>query len=228
MSPVDESKLGERLRRGLGLRHGGDRRHGERRAQPRAIAGRRRADRRRATLHTLLFSVLTLAPIPAKRLKELPVAPRVRAADPRVTVSMDDFQIVSPEHAYDHLIHEAAREHRVDPALIRSVIRAESGFNARAVSRVGAMGLMQLMPDVADELGVEDPFDPRDNIMGGTRLLRDLLDRHRGNIETTLASYNAGPAAVARHRGRVPPFRETRQYVKRITAWLAKEREMGD
>jgi len=141
---------------------------------------------------------------------------------------MDSFQPLAPAHAYDEIIKDAAAVYDLEPALIRSVMRAESGFNPFAVSRVGAMGLMQLMPDVADELGVVDPFNTRENIMAGSRLLRDLMDRNRGNIETTLASYNAGPGAVANYHGRIPPFRETRDYVKRITGWLAQERATGN
>ena len=88
-------------------------------------------------------------------------------------------------------------------------MRAESGFDPSAVSRAGAMGLMQLMPDVAEAFGVEHPFDPRENIMAGARLLRELLDQHSGNMRLAVASYNAGPTAVANYGGVVPPFRET-------------------
>jgi soluble lytic murein transglycosylase-like protein len=213
----------------LGLRHSTDRRtHGERRSLFRGPGDRRRSDRRRSTLRSLVLSVLTLAAPPAlQKATGLPLIPTARTGG-RVTVSMDDFKAISPAHAYDHIIAEAAAMYSLEPALIRSVVRAESGFNPFAVSRVGAMGLMQLMPDVAEELGVTDPFDPRQNIMGGSRLLRDLLDRSRGNIAITLASYNAGPGAVAIYHGRVPPFRETREYVKRITGWLAQERESGN
>jgi len=114
--------------------------------------------------------------------------------------------------------------YHVDPALIRSVIHAESAFDPSAVSRAGAMGLMQLMPDVAEAFGVEHPFDPRENIMAGARLLRELLDQHHGNIPLVLASYNAGPTAVADWGGVVPPFRETQGYVKRVTGLLADAR----
>lgn len=124
---------------------------------------------------------------------------------------------------YENLIHEAAAHHDVDPSLVRAVIRAESGFDARAVSTAGAQGLMQLMPELSEELGVTDPFDPRQNIFAGVRYLRWLLDRHKGDESLVLASYNAGPGAVDQYDG-VPPFPETQQYVRTISRWLAKER----
>ena len=96
-----------------------------------------------------------------------------------------------------------------------------------AVFPAGAMGLMQLTPRVVEELDVANPFDPRENIMAGARLLRRLLDHHGGNVSMALASYNAGPRAVAQYGNRVPPFRETRRYVRRITGWLEKERAEG-
>ena len=171
----------------------------------------------------MLSALALAAPHTMKRATGLPRIPALHAEGPIVSVSIDGFLALTSVHAYDGLIQEAARTYRVDAGLIRSVIRAESSFNPLAVSRVGAQGLMQLMPHVAAGLGVEDPFNPRENIRGGVRLLRDLLDRLRGNVEMALASYNAGPSAVRRH-GRVPPFRETRAYVKRITTWLAEER----
>lgn len=123
---------------------------------------------------------------------------------------------VSPRAAnYEALIVEHARANRLNPQLVRAVIQAESAFNPRAVSPVGAMGLMQLMPGTARELGVVDPFDPEDNIRGGTKYLRSLLDRFDGEVELALAAYNAGPGAVERYNG-VPPYRETRNYVARI------------
>jgi soluble lytic murein transglycosylase-like protein len=137
----------------------------------------------------------------------------------RVSVEMSNFIPIRADKAYEHYIQEAARRYALDPALIRAVMRTESAFDAGAVSPVGAMGLMQLMPALAEEMGVTDPFDPRDNIMGGARYLRQLLDAHRGNIRLTLASYNAGPGNVRRYRG-VPPFEETRNYVRKITELL--------
>lgn len=109
-------------------------------------------------------------------------------------------------------IEEASRATGLPAALIDAVIRTESGYRPNAVSSAGARGLMQLMPATAAEVGVRDPFDPRQNIMGGARYLRKMFDRF-GSLKLAVAAYNAGPAAVARHRG-IPPFAETRRYVK--------------
>jgi len=145
-----------------------------------------------------------------------------------VSVSMDQFQAVNPERAYDDIIGEAADAYKIDPDLIRAVVRAESAFNPMVVSPAGAQGLMQLMPALTEEMGVTDPFDPRQNIMAGTRLLKDLLTRHKGNVTLTLASYNAGLGNVRKYGGRVPPFKETRNYVKRITSLIADAKQSGD
>jgi soluble lytic murein transglycosylase-like protein len=135
---------------------------------------------------------------------------------------MNDFVALRPDEAYEDLIQQAAEAYEIDPDLIRAVMRTESAFNPMVVSPVGAQGLMQLMPALADEMGVMDPFDPAQNIMGGARYLRQLLDANRGNIPLTLASYNAGPGNVARYNG-IPPFKETRNYVKKITKLLAED-----
>ena len=110
---------------------------------------------------------------------------------------------------YDALIAEAAELYEIPQALIRAVIRVESDYDKRAVSRVGACGLMQLMPRTAREMGVEAIFDPRQNIMGGTRLLRVLANRFRGDIELTLAGYHAGAGAVAKYGNNNPPVSYT-------------------
>jgi soluble lytic murein transglycosylase-like protein len=214
---------------GLEIRHNAERRHGERRTADRGTRNRRQRDRRLNTARGLLFSALAFTiPHHVKQLARDEL-PSVAAPDtgPRVMVSIDSFIPIEPAHAYDDFIREAAAKYDLEPALIRSVIRMESGFDPFAVSRVGAMGLMQLMPAVAEEMGVKDPFDARQNIMGGARILRSLLERHKGNLALTLASYNAGPGAVASYGNRVPPFKETRNYVKRITGWIADERTAG-
>ena len=131
----------------------------------------------------------------------------------------EDYRPLPATIAYNDAIAEAAELYKLDPHLIRAIIRAESAFNPFAVSRAGAQGLMQLMPAVAEELDVLDPFDPRQNIFGGARYLRQLLDRHNGNLNLAVASYNAGPGAVDRYNG-IPPYRETRNYVKKVNLFI--------
>lgn len=118
---------------------------------------------------------------------------------------------------YATIVADAARTHGVDPRLIAAVARRESAWKANAVSHVGAGGLMQLMPATARFLGVNDVFDARQNIFGGTKYLRELLDTFNGDLDLTLAAYNAGPGAVRKYKG-VPPYRETRAYVKAVRA----------
>ena len=208
---------------GLGIRHAGERRHGDRREGERAAPDRRWHNRRRAKLRGLLFSVFALVqPDPVKL-----VAPQVMAG-PRVSTTVNSFVAVPPEHAYDAIIREAAAIHGVSATLIRSVVQAESSFDPSALSRAGAMGLMQLMPDTAEAFGVVNAFDPRENIMAGTRLLKELLTQYRGSIPLTLAGYNAGSGVVARYGGRVPPFKETKNYVKRITSLIADANNGAD
>jgi len=127
--------------------------------------------------------------------------------------------VVQPEltsERLNELIRVTAERHNVNPELVRAVIKAESNGNPQAVSRKGALGLMQLMPSTAMELGVRDVFSPQDNLDAGVRYLRSLLQRYNGDLDRALAAYNAGAGAVDRARG-VPRYRETQDYVKKIT-----------
>ena len=206
---------------GLGLRMGGDRRRHDRRATPRGGHDRRHGDRRKhAAFGGLLMSAFALGGLiyqgrPADLLTtNVPSTQALPAAQAPV----------APDRVYDPIIAEASAEYGVDPELVRAVIRAESRFDPMAESGAGAKGLMQLMPILSKELGVQDPFDPRENIFGGVKYLSKLLDRHNGDVNLALASYNAGPRNVARYRG-VPPFKETRGYVKKIRGMMAQARD---
>jgi soluble lytic murein transglycosylase-like protein len=116
---------------------------------------------------------------------------------------------------YDGLIGEAARLYQLPEPFIRAVVRVESDFNPSVVSRAGAMGLMQLMPKTARSMGVSDPFNARQNILGGTRYLRILANRFKGDLVLTVAAYNAGEGAVQKYDG-IPPYKETQRYVRRV------------
>jgi soluble lytic murein transglycosylase-like protein len=129
---------------------------------------------------------------------------------------------------YDDVIAEHARRNNVRAELVRAVVQVESAFNPRAISRVGAMGLMQLMPATAREFGVLNAFDPVENIRGGVAYLRQLLDRYSNNEELALAAYNAGPGAVDKHNQTVPPYRETKNYVKQVSRITQTNLSNGD
>jgi len=121
------------------------------------------------------------------------------------------------EDKFTPYIEASAKKYGVDPALIRAIIKQESGFNPNAVSCCGAQGLMQLMPATARSLGVRDAFSPAENIEGGTKYIRQLLDRFGGDLQKAIAAYNAGPGAVEEHNG-IPPYKETQNYVKNVLA----------
>jgi soluble lytic murein transglycosylase-like protein len=202
-----------------GMLGGPERRHADRRSNARGTIDRRRISRRRKMRTAVLAAAMSSAPIARPMMVLLPFTPRV-------DVSAEYFAVPANK-AYDSIIQEAADLYDMDPNLIHAVMQAESAFHPYAVSRAGAEGLMQLMPDLSEQMGVNNAFDPRENIMGGTRYLKRLLDYHDGNIELALASYNAGPGNVDRYRG-VPPFRETRNYVKTIKQILAARKRSAE
>ncbi|MBW2466996.1 MAG: transglycosylase SLT domain-containing protein [Deltaproteobacteria bacterium] len=155
------------------------------------------------------YGVMHFTNVPADpRYKELPGFERIR--------------ITAIRGRYGQFIKMAADRYRLDPELIRAVIKVESSFNPFAVSKKGAMGLMQLMPETAKEMKVMEPFEARDNIMGGSRYLRKLLDQFEGDLRLGLAAYNAGPNRII--AGRIPAIDETEQYVKKVLYEYGKYR----
>jgi hypothetical protein len=204
------------------LRSGHDRRQSDRRSVPRANE-RRRGDRRRAgALAGLLAGSMGLL-----------AHSKMRSSEP-LTPSGIEMPSIGPEplpspslpaSPYERFIQEAASLYDVSADLVRAVIQTESNFDPRAVSGAGARGLMQLTPITLRELKMKiDPFDPRENILAGTKYLSMMLDRHDGNVPLALASYNAGPGAVRKHRG-IPPFKETRGYVKKVQTAMQEAAE---
>ena len=127
-----------------------------------------------------------------------------------------DAMLLARAGQYDSIIEKAALSAAVEPNLLRAVIVVESGFNSRAVSKRGAVGLMQLMPATATRFGVSNPYDPRENVHGGARYLKFLIDRFGQDVRLALAAYNAGEEAVDRNGGQIPPFTETMAYVPRV------------
>jgi soluble lytic murein transglycosylase len=127
---------------------------------------------------------------------------------------------------YGSIIEQASQTFNLESSLIKAVIKAESGFDHEATSEKGAQGLMQLMPETADELAVEDPYNPEENIFGGARYLSSLMGRFNNNLQLALAAYNAGPERVESYNG-VPPFTETKEFIKRVLNYL-REYQSGN
>lgn len=159
-------------------------------------------------------SGITVTPASLGPLPPLPIAPGAT-------------QLVPIPHSgtaqYDGLIQTYAEKHNLDPALVKAVMQTESGGNPRAVSRAGAMGLMQLMPSNVKEAGISNPFDPAQNIDAGAAQLSGLLAKYGGDIDLALAGYNAGPGNVSKYGG-VPPFRETQTYIRKVRAAMERDK----
>ncbi len=176
----------------------------------------------RYTLPTAFLFIFLMSSIPAamaeiytytdergvKHFTDMPINPRCRPV-------FGGGKNAPNERRYDNMIRMLCREYQIDFSLVKAVIKAESAFNPRAVSQKGARGLMQLMPGTARELSVADPFDPYDNLQGGVRYLRRMLDTFNGDVQLALAAYNAGPSAVLSSNA-IPPYPETRMYVRRV------------
>jgi soluble lytic murein transglycosylase len=148
----------------------------------------------------------------------VPTTTRYQYAGPELGDSVAYYQY--PDR-FDSYIRDAASLHGLEFALVKAVVQVESNFNPNAVSEAGAIGLMQIMPENLSAFRLHDPFDPRANIMAGTRYLKSLLQRFDNDLALSLAAYNAGPAAVERYNG-VPPYAETRKYVNRVLGYYAR------
>jgi len=129
---------------------------------------------------------------------------------------------------YDRLIHEYSKAFGIDPSLVKAIVMAESNFNPLAISPKGAQGLMQLMPETARLVNVENPFDPHENIKGGIKYLKMLEELFKGNLELILAAYNAGPARVMENNMAIPPIEETRTYIKRVKYYYNKLKKQNE
>jgi soluble lytic murein transglycosylase-like protein len=171
----------------------------------------------------------------ARRMEQISSAPALNATAfnrlivPSYARSNDAGSAVAartPRAEIERVINASGADYHVDPALIEAIVENESAFNSNATSSAGARGLMQLMPQTADALGVTDSYDAIQNIRGGTRYLRSLLDRF-GRVELAVAAYNAGPDAVQKYGG-IPPYEETRSYVRNVLASYARRSHVGN
>jgi soluble lytic murein transglycosylase-like protein len=156
-----------------------------------------------------------------KALAQALQGPAAGAPAPAATASLAPAPV--PPEQIDALVNQNAATWQVDPSLVKAIIANESGFNANATSPVGAQGLMQLMPATAQGVGVKDSYDPAQNVAGGTRYLKGLLDRFHGDVKLAVAAYNAGPGAVEKY-GDVPPYAETKNYVQNVLGSYDKYR----
>jgi len=144
-----------------------------------------------------------------------PTSARYRYSGPEISMRASIYYPSSRINAYDDIIREASLNHGMQFELIKAMIHAESNFDPNAISQSGAIGLMQIMPENLNAFGISDPFDPRDNVMGGTRYLRQLMEKYNSDLSLSLAAYNAGPGAVDKYQD-IPPFPETENYVEKV------------
>ena len=144
-----------------------------------------------------------------------PTSARYRYSGPETSMRASIYYPSSRINAYDDIIREASLNHGMQFELIKAMIHAESNFDPNAISQSGAIGLMQIMPENLNAFGISDPFDPRDNVMGGTRYLRQLMEKYNSDLSLSLAAYNAGPGAVDKYQD-IPPFPETENYVEKV------------
>jgi soluble lytic murein transglycosylase-like protein len=199
-----------------------DTREGVRVELPPAPAPRARKPAKRLKLTARTSSVVPAAVVPASVAPSAEVAP-APAMSAAVAKSLDGFS--TGDAGVDSLIVESGRRHGVDPVLLYAIMHRESAFKRRALSHKGASGLMQLMPATARRFGVRNIWDPAQNIEGGARYMRVLLDMFGGDVRLALAGYNAGEGAVLKYGRNVPPYSETREYVRRITERYAMMRD---
>jgi len=157
--------------------------------------------------------VLDDKPVTAKVISSQPIEEEYTAA--KIEPSLPPVKGNKKERLFHPIIIQTSNRHQIDPAIVKAIIMAESGYNPRAISKAGAKGLMQLMPKTAQDLGVEDSFNPQQNISGGVRYFKQLMNRFNGDFKLALAAYNAGSTTVRRYKG-VPPFKATQHYIKKV------------